>query len=913
MRPPSGITLAALLSLTAPVARTQVPEAVAPTAPAYTLPDPAAKRAVAVRVRPGAIVLDGRIDDAAWSQARPIGDFVMKDPVEGAPPTDSMTVRIAYDDDALWVGARMFAKDLSSIQAPVGRRDNIGQIEHLIISLDTYRDRRTAYSFAVTASGVRGDWFHPGDDEYVTDGTFEPVWEARAAMDSLGWTAEMRIPFNQLRFVGTGAQEWGLNIDRWVPSRQEDVFWVPVPKNVSAWSSRMGVLVGIEGIRPSRRLELLPYAASAATFNGLRDRRDPFDDGRNLEARFGGDLKMGLGPSLTLEATVNPDFGQVEADPAEINLTGYETFFSERRPFFLEGSQLFGAGGNSYFYSRRIGGPPPGTIPSSLDYDFADFPSNSTILGAAKISGRLASGTSLGVLAALTDREHVETVRLARVDTTFAADGETVVDIDTLSRRADRALVAPRTGYAVLAGQQEFGRNSSTINGIVTAVRRDVELGDAIAQRVPREAYSGGTAWNLRFRGGEYRLDGNLGFSHVAGDTLAIARQQRSTRRYYQRPDADYVDYDPSRTSLAGTTGSLQLRRASGRHWLWTVNGAWETPGFEINDIGAINAADSKSAFAQLRYRETRPRSFYRSWFISSQVENQWDFGDALLFRAYRGDANLTFRNNWTLDATAWQDQPALDYRMTRGGPYIRKPRANVGIVRLGNSFAASTRWWGRVYYGRDEYGGTQNRLSGSVSVRPTTQWQLTLEPNYLRYDYTRQFAAAIAGGPEATFGTTYVFGYLQQNEFRLPLRLNYTFRPDLTLELYAEPFAASGRYRRFGALRAARSGVLDVYPDEAVRTDAAGHRILVAAGDTIARSCGIDCFDDYTVRSLYSNMVLRWEWRRGSTLFLVWQQSRASAIDRIREVRPFDAFDAFSASGSNFIALKMNWWIPVD
>jgi hypothetical protein len=319
-------TLACAASL-ASIAQSQTPAPVQTTSPA--------KVATATRLQ-GTIRLDGKLDDAQWSAATPISDFVQKDPVEGATPSDKMEVRFLYDDAALYVGTRVVSKDPTHIQAPVSRRDNISQAEHIWVSFDSYRDHRTAYSFGISASGVRADWYHPSDNETNIDLSFDPVWEAAADINPTGWTAEMRIPFSQLRFNAADVQSWGLNIDHWIPSRNEDVFWIPVPKKATGWSSRMGLLEGIRGIKPARRLELTPYVASDATLTGNRDRRDPFDNGSNLGARVGGDLKMGLGPSLTLAATINPDFGQVEADPAEVNLSAFETIFPEKRPFFVE-------------------------------------------------------------------------------------------------------------------------------------------------------------------------------------------------------------------------------------------------------------------------------------------------------------------------------------------------------------------------------------------------------------------------------------------------------------------------------------------------------------------------------------------------------------------------------------------------
>ncbi|HYJ78098.1 MAG TPA: DUF5916 domain-containing protein, partial [Longimicrobiaceae bacterium] len=283
------------------------------------------KQATAVRIQGRAPELDGRLDDAAWAAAPAVSDFVQKEPTEGAAPSGRTEVRFLYDDHALYVGARMHSPDPSSIQAPVSRRDNGVQAEFIQLSLDTYHDRRTAYTFGVTAAGTRLDGYHPRDSQ-SSDPSFDPVWEAKAARDSAGWTAEMRIPLSQLRFSPGSSQTWGLNLNRWIPAGEEDVYWVVVPRSVQAWASRFGELSGIEGVRPARRVELMPYAATGASLRSGVDPADPFHDDREATVRAGGDVKIGLGPNLTLDATVNPDFGQVDADPAEVNLSAFETF-----------------------------------------------------------------------------------------------------------------------------------------------------------------------------------------------------------------------------------------------------------------------------------------------------------------------------------------------------------------------------------------------------------------------------------------------------------------------------------------------------------------------------------------------------------------------------------------------------------
>ena len=849
------------------------------------------KVATATRLRGGSIRLDGKIDEAVWASAQPISDFVQKEPVENGKPTDNLEVRFLYDDAALYVATRVTKSAARVIQAPVSRRDNISQAEHIWISLDSYRDRRTAYSFGVSASGVRGDWYHPSDSETNIDMSFDPVWEAASDINANGWTAEMRIPFSQLRFNAADVQTWGLNVDHWVPSTNEDVFWIPIPRNGTGWSSRMGTLSGIQGIKPARRIEVMPYVATDATMTGNRDRANPFDDGRNLAARVGGDIKMGLGPSLTLQATVNPDFGQVEADPAEVNLSAFETIFSEKRPFFVEGNQLL-SGVGQYFYSRRIGGAPRGPA----DGDYVDYPTASTILGAGKLTGRLASGTSLGALAAVTGREK------ARI-------------YDAQTGKFSSVVVTPLVGYGVGRLQKEFGKSASTVGLTLTGVRRDMSEDDPLALILNKEAYSGGANLNYRIGGGAYELSALLGFSHIRGDSAAVLRAQRSSARYFQRPDAESYSLDPSRTSLTGGNGYISLYKNTGKHWLGGFETGFESPGFELNDAGRLGTGDGITAYAYARYRETQPGKYFRAYGIQASHENEFNYDGDRQFGAIRTDWNATFKNFWTLNFTAWHDFRSLDERLTRGGPLMQTGANNVTIVSVGNSFAAKTRWLGRVYYGKDEFGAPTNRISGSLSIRPTSQWELRLEPNYLRFVDPRQYVSTIDGGADATFGKRYVFASVDRAEFFTDIRVNYTLRPDLSLEVYAQPFAASGAYSEFGQLAAARSRELLKYGKQGTTITANG-----SGGFTVSDPIGTGgdpaTFSlpslDYNIRSVRSNVVMRWEYLPGSTLFLVWQQNREGFENEGSLVRVNDLFGGYRRVGTNFFAIKANYWLAL-
>ena len=832
------------------------------------------KQARAVRVPSGAISVDGRLDEEAWQGIPAIADFVQKEPIEGVPPTDRMEVRFAYDDGALYVGARM--QSTSPIQAPMGRRDEGEQAEHLLVSLDTYLDRRTSSTFGVTATGVRLDHYHASDHEWNDDDTFNPVWQARAAMDGQGWTAELWIPFAQLRFNDRDPQVWGLNVQRWVPSRNEHVFWALVPRTEERWASLFGDLNGIAGIRPSRRLEIMPYVASDSRLIGDRDPDDPFNGGANLGGRVGADLKVGLGSNLTLEATVNPDFGQVEADPAEVNLSAFETFFDERRPFFVEGANLLTGNVDEYFYSRRIGAQPAG----DADGEFVDYPPTTTILGAAKLTGRLESGMSVGMLAAVTDEESARTFSAFHVG---------------------RVRVAPRTAYGVARVEQEFGPSGSSFGVMATTVNRQLRPDDPLAGVLARNAFTVSGDSLIRF--GDYEMEGFLGATHVDGEPDAILRLQRSSARYFQRPDVSYVRLDPNRTSLRGAKGGLSFERQNARHWLWQAATSFATPGFETNDIGRLATSDGVRVDAQLEYRETVPGRWYREYSFVVGHGQEWNHGGERQTLAGRGgggddgggqqdatlatDVSFTWPNFWQTEWSYEFQQRGQDMRLTRGGPSMQRPQSWFSGLDVESSDASATQAGFEVRYGRSEDGGLLFEGEVGVTLRPGPQWELSISPSYEREIDTQQYVTALRGGGPATFGGRYIFADIDRSTYSAEVRLNYTFKPDLTLDFYAEPFAASGHFNRFGELAAARDRLL-----------------LPVDAETI----GLE-ERDFNVQSFRSNLVLRWEWRPGSTLYFVWQQDRETEETLSRRASLRDMFGSIATRGDNFFAIKASWW----
>lgn len=861
------------------------PRAVGSAVLALALAAPAVAQEVrAVRVDAGVLALDGRLGEAVWSQAAPATGFRQREPREGAPATESTEVRFAYDDAALWIGARMHSQDPSSIVSLVSRRDQAGRSEELIVSLDTYRDRRTAYSFGVTPAGVRIDYYHPSDFEEARDYGYDPVWEVETSVDERGWVAEIRIPLSQLRFDDTGEQVWGLNLTRRVPARNEEAYWVLVGRNEAGWSSRMGDLVGLHDLRPSRGIELLPYLASNLDVAARVDPTDPFAEERAASLRAGADLKVGIGPNLTLDATINPDFGQVEADPAEVNLSAFETFFDERRPFFLEGAQLFA--GRGLFYSRRIGAPPALT-PTA---DYAESVDNTTILGAAKLTGRLPSGLSIGALAALTAEEEVRT-------------------FDDEANEFATAVVAPRTVYGVGSLQQELGPGPSTVSAMVTGVHRGLEPGSPLASLVTEDAFSAILDGRYRWAGGQYDVSAYIAVTHVRGSEAALLRLQRSSRRYYQRPDADHVQIDPAATSMTGTMMGINHSKMAGEHILWDVDYYQESPGLEPNDIGALGGTDDRGLRTNLRYRENEPGPLFRAWVVGTQQITEWTFGGEHQSTIVYPYANFVLPNFWRVNLDAVIQTGGLSDTQTRGGPLMARPFTTRYVVELQNASGARTRWGSELEWGSDELRGSYFRLEPQLSIRPGTRWSLSLDPRWEDWTTSRQYLGSLAGGPAATFDRRYLFAYVDRREVAARIRLNYTFTPDLSLETYVEPFAASGTYHTFGELEAARSSVLRVYgeaPGTAIASNGDGSRTVTTDGQS---------FDlpalDFDVRSLRSNVVIRWEWRPGSTAYVVWQQDGFAERDPAR-VRPGDLLDAFGTRSDQFLAVKVSYWLPV-
>ena len=843
------------------------------------------KQATATRVPNGSIRLDGRLDDEIWAKTTAITDFIQKEPTEGAAPTDPMEVRLAYDDDVLYVGARMHSRD-GRIQAPLGRRDNIDQAEHILISFDTFLDRRTAFVFGVTAAGVRIDRYHSSDNEDSFDSGFDPVWRAETNVSGDQWTAELWIPFSQLRFNPRSDLTWGLNVSRFRPTLDEEDYWILIPRTVRAWSSRFGDLSGIAGVVPPRRIEALPYIAGGSTVNGNRDRGNPFDDGSNLDGRVGADIKMGLGPNLTLETAINPDFGQVEADPAEVNLTAFETRFPEKRPFFLEGAQLFNIGHPNFYYSRRIGARPIGPAVG----DYVDYPDANSIVAAAKLTGRLQSKTSIGFLAAMTDDEDAR-----------------VASIGSMERRD--VDVAPHAYHFVGRMLQEFGANQSTAGFIVNYMHRDLDEGSPLANLYTRNALAMAGNTLLRFKGGAYEFRASGGGSFLNGSEKAVERVQRSSAHYAQRPDRDYARLDPTLTSLAGWSVQANFDKVSGRHWLWGMNTKIDSENFEVNDIAQLNGADGWLTNGNIRWRETQPGTVFRNYYVQFDAQSDTTLRGLMQTGRLRGVFNVTWLNFWTSQINVARDLATTSVSLTRGGPLMARGPGWTTNVSFGNRAASRTRISGSMQVRRNDDGARVFNSSATFSMRPGPRWSFSVSPYYDRITEPQQYISTLPGGRTVTYDSRYVFAFIDRSTMSMEYRLGLTLKPDVNLDIYAEPFAASGRYYDYGEL-------LEPASRERLRYGTNGTVLTVNPDGSQLVNVGGTSFTlrnrDFNTLSFRSNVVLRWEWRAGSTLYVVWQQDRAGTEPIGTRVGVSDAFRSLTAPGANIFLIKTSFWIPV-
>jgi hypothetical protein len=884
----------------------QAPNAVAPdtkasgsvvvSTPPSSSPDhlTLAPKASATRLT-GSINVDGKLDDAFWQTATVITDLHQLRPVEGAAPSLRTEVRIAYDDEAIYVAARMYDDQPKKIVGRLARRDGDTRSDYILIQFDPYHNHNGDASFLLNAAGTKWDGGNG-------DVSWDPVWEGNAHIDEQGWTAEMRIPFSQLRFNPGSKELWGFQIERFTNRLNEtDVFsfW---KANEQGGPARWGHIEGIAS--PSKvpgKLELLPYLATQGRQNAEIDKDDPFAKTREGAVRVGADVKYQVTSTITLSATINPDFGQAEVDPAVVNLSAFETFFDEKREFFIEGRDKFrfgslwcftcsNASSLSMSSTRRIGRSPQGASLAYNNSDYADVPNETTILGAAKLTGRTKAGWNIGVINAVTAREKAE-LR---------------VGANKLEQE-----VEPATNYFISRISRDLDNGNLRIGGIVTSVARNMDDALLVKQLNKHSeglGLDGEYWWNNR----KYHLIAQGAFTNISGDRNAVLRAQRSSARYLQRPDREYGSLDTLATSMQGFGSYLRMAKEGG-DLRWEASTNIRTPGFENNDIANLSRADYIWMHGNVNKRWTKPGKHYRSAGLTVGAQQQTNFDGDLTARQAHMSGWVETPFYWEVGFWGALKPEVMDDRKLRGGPVVGVPSERDMEMWLNSDRRKS------VYFSlaTNRYsvadGGVVKGYSANLTWQPASNVSVSMGPSYGTSHSEAQYIRTVDDATAQLFyGKRYVFSDLDSKTISMDTRVNVTFTPTMSLQLFAQPYISSNSFAEWKEYARPRDKQKVVYGQNAGSVSQNGNTVTVDP-DGAGAAASFELNDpDFTFRSLRGNAVFRWEYKPGSTLFLVWTQDRSSEITEGDLSFGRDRQALFSSPANHVFLVKLNYWLPM-
>lgn len=842
------------------------------------------------------IVIDGHLSEAAWNNAVPASTFIQRDPVEYGTPSEQTVVKVLFDNQSLYIGAILYDSAPDSIMAMLARHDYWTVSDEFLVYLDPYFDRRSGYYFGLNAAGTRFDGIFY-NDTWSSD-TWDGVWEGAAVINEHGWCAEFRIPYSQLRFHKRERHIWGINFKRGIRRKNEWDYLVFKPKNGNGFVSRFWELDGITGITQPYYFEIMPYVRGKDSFES-HEAEDPFHDGSEFNTAAGTDLKMGLGSNLTLNATINPDFGQVEVDPAVVNLSDVETFYSEKRPFFTEGSSFFefGYGGATdywgfnwstpnFFYSRRIGGSPRGSLP---DYDYCDSPDGVHILSAVKLSGKFSGNWNVGSLQAVTMREYAD----------IEYEGE-----------QSHLEVEPATYYTVTRGQKEINNGRQGIGAIATTTHRFFDE-DRLREDINSDAFGFGLdGWTFLDKEKTYVISAWSGLSHIQGSEERITSVQESSLHYFQRPDASHVELDSSATSLTGAAGRILLNKEKGNVFLNTAVGLL-SPKFDVNDVGYLSRSDKINAHFGTGYQWTEPTSWTRYAYLLGCAFSNYDFGGNLTWGGLWTGTYLEFHNYYNAEISAATNPETVNPTRTRGGPRtLNKPGWEINFslnsdnrkpFEFGcgsNGYTIASDDWSRMIWLRTEWKPAANL---SFEIQPELMW------NKEWLQWVDSFEDETAAH---TYNTRYVFAEMYQTELSATIRMNWTFTPKIGLQFFAQPLLSSGDYSNFKELSRPNSTEYRTYPADYI-CYADETYTIDPDGDGPAEAFEFD-EPDFNFRSLRGNIILRWEYRPGSILYLVWTHDRSDEEyrGRFKFNRSIDRL--FSTDSDNIFLIKASYWMSI-
>ena len=843
----------------------------------------------------GPIELDGFLKEKIYKNP-PVEDFIQTDPIDGAPASEKTKVWVFYDNNNLYVAALCYDSDPKGIVGQLGRRDYLVDSDWFIFYVDPYYDRRSGYAFWVNPSGSIIDKALYNDIN--EDSSWDGIWEARTQILPEGWSVEIKIPFSQLRFPKKESYLWGVNFQRIIKRKNEKVSFAWVPKEDNAFVSRFARLEGIKDIRPGRRIEVFPYTVGQGEFSPAEP-GNPFETGHKYKGNVGLDLKAGLKTNLNLDLTINPDFGQVEVDPAVINLTAYETYYEEKRPFFIEGSSIFnnfGRGGvyitanlnwpnPSFFYSRRIGRQPQGYVTHE---GYVNFPDRSTIIGAFKLTGKLGSGWNIGIINAVTAREYAT--------------------VDDLTNRYQEE-VAPFTYYGAFRALKEFNKGQEGLGFMFTSVIRDLRV-ESLQSLLPDEAF--GLAidgWSFLDKKRNWVLGGWAGGTFIQGSQEAIYLLQRSSIHYYQRPDINYVSLNPEATSLSGWGAKFSLAKQQG-HSLVLLSAGALSPGFDPNDAGYQRSLSDKIDFQALYgYQWTKPGPVFRQSLLMGGFERVYDFGWDKTFDAWLVNLQGVFKNWWLINAMATYYPKSYSNTLTRGGPLALIPEGYYGYFEVDSDTRKKFVFYGTVDYTWIKQKQNEWDITLGLRWKPKPNFNLSIGPQIGKKFNETQWLTSVADPlMTATYGRRYIFGRIDQTVVASEIRLNWIFTPRFSLQVYLQPYIAVGKYDRFKQLNAPRTYDYLIFgqaPSTIYFQD--GYYFIDPDGPGPAASFSI-YNPDFNYKSLRGTIVLRWEYRLGSLLYLVWTQNRADYSHPGDFSLGRDLGDLFAAPGDNVFMIKLTY-----
>ena len=821
---------------------------------------PATSSAVQATPAATAPVIDGRDDDAVWQTTPVINQFLEAEPNEGAPPKARTEARVAYDAHNLYVFVRAYDPHPDSIVSLLSRRDDQTASDHITILLDSYHDHRTGFEFSVNPAGVKCDYAIYNDG--TEDVAWDAIWDVATRTDSLGWTAEYRIPLSQLHYHVRTDGVFGILIWRVIQRYTETITWPLYRMSRPGLVSQFGELTGLDGLARPGDLEVTPYFVTKNVPGPASS-----GDDRDQQVSAGGDLKYQLSSNLLLNASVNPDFGQVDADPSQLNLSAFETFFSERRPFFVEGKGLFTFTvncvvvldcntGEGLFYSRRIG-----RAPQLADvYDDSTAAQATRILGAAKLTGRFSSGLSLGVMDAVTDR----------------VGG------------SDNVTLEPRANYAVVRANQDYADGNGSVGFIFTGVNRGTD--SSSSPYLHSSAYAGGIDARRRLLG-DYEVSGSFDASRVGGSPAAIALTQEDPVHLYQRPDGP-LTFDSTRTSLSGTNVEVRAAKVGGKILQWETAYQRRSPGFEINDLGFLLQSDRQewTSWAALAFRT--PNAIWQQFRWNFNYWQYWSDAGLPTERAFNSNIHTQFNDRWWLHMGGTLGQLGTTFcdRCARGGPAIRQDPYIAPWLQIQGDDRDALLPSVSVNYWRGDGGRSHSlNVTPELDIKVSARFATSVYGTYTRNRNDTQYFDTYTDSANALH---YTFAHLEQRTLSLTWRLDYAFTPNATLQLYASPFVSKGTYTN-------------------VRELADPHAVAYTArykpyGDTTVT----DNPGGFNVQQFRSNLVFRWEYRQGSTLFLVWSQGRDGSFP-IEGTRSFggDLHELFAQRSNDIFLIKLSYW----